>query len=172
MSFLEDAKKRFSVRSFINKPIPEETLDYMLECARVAPSAANRQAYVIYVLKEGEIRELVNETYPRAWIKQAPVLLVICENRNTSWKHSKTHDDFARIDATIAIDHITLAAAEKKIGTCWICHFDIDKCAEILDVTMGIIPFALLPLGYTNEQSDLNRHSEKRLTISDIVKTI
>jgi nitroreductase len=87
-----------------------------------------------------------------------------------SWKHSKTGKDHADIDATIAIDHITLAAAEQNIGSCWICAFDTLSCAQILSLEKGIMPMALLPLGYSDEKADIHRHRIKRKPTSKIFK--
>ena len=109
MNFLDLAKKRFSSRTFLDKPIEKEKLDYIFEAARIAPSAANKQAFYIFLLTKGVLRDKVNATYKGDWISQAPALLVICSNSNVSWKHSITKKDHADIDAAIAIDHMTLA---------------------------------------------------------------
>jgi nitroreductase len=68
----------------------------------------------------------------------------------------KDHTD---IDVSIIIDHMTLAAAEQGLGTCWICNFDALKCAEILQLPSNIEPIAYLPIGYPGkEPDDRNRH--------------
>ena len=43
MSFLELAKKRCSCRNFNDQQVPEETLQYILEAGRVAPTGVNKQ---------------------------------------------------------------------------------------------------------------------------------
>ena len=47
MTFHELAKKRFSVRSYSGRAVEDEVLNYVLECARMAPSAVNRQPWRI-----------------------------------------------------------------------------------------------------------------------------
>jgi len=172
MDFLDLAKSRFSARSYLNKPIEKENLDYILEAARIAPSAANKQAFCIYLLTDGEIRDKINSTYGRDWIKQAPVLLVICADENVSCMQKKKKKGHGDIDATIAIDHITLAAAEKGLATCWICHFDIEECIKILNLDPNIIPMAMLPLGYSNEKPEINRQKFQRKPLGEILKSI
>ena len=44
MDFLELTKKRYSVRSYTSQEVEKEKLDYILECARYAPSAVNKHS--------------------------------------------------------------------------------------------------------------------------------
>ena len=41
MSFLELARKRCSIRKYAPKNVEQEKIDYILEAARLAPSALN-----------------------------------------------------------------------------------------------------------------------------------
>jgi len=69
----------------------------------------------------------------------------------------------------IAIDHITLAASDNGLATCWICKFDAMKCSEILKLPSHISPVAIIPLGYpADEPNDSERHL-KRKPLNEIV---
>jgi nitroreductase len=169
--FIELVKKRYSVRSYLDRPVEEEKLDYILECGRLAPSAANLQPWLIYVVKDRDLRMKLDGTYGRDWIRQAPVLLVFCGDHAKAWKRpdGKDHTD---IDVSILINHITLAAAEQDLGTCWICHFDAVKCRDILKLPEHIEPIAYLPLGYpANILDDRSRHLVRK-TMTEIIKSI
>lgn len=158
ITFLELAKKRYSVRSYQNRQVEEEKLNYILECGRVAPSAANYQPWHITVVRDAELRNQLAETYNRDWFRQAPIVLVFCGDHTTGWKRSdgKDHTD---IDVAIIIDHMTLAAADKGLGTCWICNFDAKACAGILNLPPSLEPVAYLSLGYpAREPEDPARH--------------
>jgi len=162
MTFLELAKKRYSVRGYSEKPVEEKTLNYILECGRVAPSAAYYQPWHIYVIHDTEIRTRLNTTYQREWFASAPVIFVFCGDHSIGWKRNdgKDHTD---IDVSIIIDHITLAAAEKGLGTCWICNFDAYACSRILDLPSNIEPIAYLSLGYpAKEPEDPARHLNRK----------
>ena len=50
MTFKELCEARYSVRAYKNEPIDAEKLAYVLECARLAPSAVNRQPWRLHVL--------------------------------------------------------------------------------------------------------------------------
>ena len=58
------------------------------------------------------------------------------------------------IDVAIAVDHMTLAAVEEGLGTCWIGAFYEDKVKEILGVPQTVRVVALLPLGYPAETAN------------------
>ena len=168
MTFLELAKKRYSCRNYLPKVIEPEKLNYILECGRIAPSAANYQPWQIYVVTNADLKRKLYETYKRDWFLQAPVILVFLGDHSQGWKRGdgKDHTD---IDISIIIDHITLAAAEQELGTCWICNFDAGKCRQILNLPDHLEPIAYLPLGYPAESTDSNVRHLKRKSINEIV---
>ncbi len=163
-NFYELAKSRYSVRCYLDKQVEEEKLNYILECGRVAPSAANYQPWHVVVIRDHEMRKKLSGTYNRAWFLQAPVILVLCGDHTQGWKRAdgKDHTD---VDISIIADHITLAAAEQGLGTCWICNFDAKKCSEILQLPAHIEPITYLPLGYPDNVPDNTaRHLVRKST--------
>lgn len=74
MNFLELVKARHSVRSYVERPIEQSKLDYILECVRLAPSAVNFQPWKFAVVTEKNLLDAVKSTYPREWIKTAPCI--------------------------------------------------------------------------------------------------
>ena len=65
MSFLELAKKRCSCRNFNDQQVPEETLQYILEAGRVAPTGVNKQPQHILVVRSKEGLAKMNEVLQR-----------------------------------------------------------------------------------------------------------
>jgi nitroreductase len=55
-NFYELAKTRYSVRNYSDVSVAEEKLKYILECGRIAPSAANYQPWHIIVIRNSEMR--------------------------------------------------------------------------------------------------------------------
>jgi nitroreductase len=168
MNFLELAKSRFSVRKYKPDPVSDADLNYVLEAGRIAPSAVNYQPWHFLVLREKESLETIHQTYHREWFKEATVVIVLLGDHNLGWKRAdgKDHTD---IDIAIAADHMTLAATDKGLGTCWICNFDKKKMIELFDLPEHLEPIVFLPLGYPDLQSDPARHASKRKTLADIV---
>jgi nitroreductase len=167
--FLELAKKRFSSRKYLQKPVEEEKLMQILEAARIAPSAANKQPWIFYVIRNEDKRILISEAYHRDWLKSAPVILVACADHKSGWIRSD-NKDHCDIDLAIAIDHMTLQAAELGLGTCWICNFDPKKCRQILQLNDYIEPIAILPIAYPADSTDVNRHNISRKKMSEILR--
>ena len=168
MSFLELAKKRYSTRKYENIHVEKEKLMEILEAGRVAPSAANYQPLHFIVIQDQEMRKDIATTYHRPWILQAPVIIVVCGDHNRAWRRpdGKDHLD---IDAAIAIDHMTLAAADLGLGTCWVCMFNAMLCHQILNLPRQIETIALLHLGYPADEADVYRHEKERKRIDEIV---
>ena len=61
MSFLELAKKRYSVRSYKEAPVEREKLDQILGAGRVAPTGANKQPQRLIVVQSKEGLEKVGK---------------------------------------------------------------------------------------------------------------
>lgn len=167
MKFIELAIKRFSVRNFEQRPVEKEKLLYILEAARIAPSAVNFQPWKFIVVTKPELLELVQTVYHRQWLATAPVIIIALGNHDKGWRRKSDDKDFTEIDVAIAIDHLTLAATELDLGTCWICNFDVEKCCQILNIPDYLEPIALIPVGYPVKLPDLNKnreHLEKLVT--------
>lgn len=150
MDFLDLVQKRFSVRVYETKPVAAEAIDKVLEAARLAPSAANRQPLHLIVLHGGPHREAINMAYPRDWFRKPPVVVVVCVETAKAWVRSDGKN-YADVDAAIALDHMALEAAELGLGSCWVAAFDPAKIKAILGLPDGIEPLAMLPIGYPAE---------------------
>jgi len=169
MNFHELARNRFSSRKYLDKPVEEEKLIKVLEAARIAPSAANKQPWLFYVVRENENRKNISQAYHREWLSTAPVIIVACADHKSVWKRSDGKD-YCDIDLAIAIDHITLQATDLGLGTCWICNFDTVRCRQILNLPANVEPIAIIPLAYPADETNPQRHITLRKPLGDIVK--
>lgn len=57
MNVMEAIKTRCSVRSYQDRPVEKEKIDMILEAARLAPSASNRQEWRFIVVRDRETRQ-------------------------------------------------------------------------------------------------------------------
>lgn len=163
MNFLGLAKKRRSVRSYTSQTVEDEKLHYLLECARLAHSAVNRQPWHFFVVKSEEKKHRLRQCYARDWFAQAPLYIVICADDANAWVRQADGKNHADIDAAIAIEHLCLAAADLGLGTCWVCNFDVVKCSELLALPSNQRPVAILPVGYP-DHTDVKRSVKKELS--------
>ena len=147
MDFSDLATKRISVRGYRPDPVPEATLTRILHAAHMAPSAVNRQPWRIVVIRAEAQRRAVHEAYPRDWLLQAPLILAICVEPAAAWTRPEDGWNSAETDGAILMTHLTLAAAEAGLGTCWIAAFSPSKLRAALGLPDGVVPLALTPLG-------------------------
>lgn len=67
MNFKDLVTQRFSARKYTNENVSQKELDYILECARLAPSAVNKQPWKFVVVKSEKMKSLLQQTYNREW---------------------------------------------------------------------------------------------------------
>lgn len=147
MDFTEVVKSRFSVRGYENKPVEAEKLQAILEAARIAPTASNRQAFKILVLDTMANREKLQKIYSREWFTEAPLAVCVCAIPHEAWVRADGKN-YSDVDAAIVMDHIILAATAQGLGTCWIAAFDAKAAKELLQMEDGWEPVIFTPLGY------------------------
>ena len=165
MEFLDVIKSRYSVRAYKPDPVDEHVLQQVLEAARWAPTANNRQPLQLIVIhtegREAELRRICD----RPWFVQAPHIVCACGIPAQSWTRmdGKPYTD---VDAAIVMDHLILAAADLGLGTFWIADFDPMAAREVLGLPEGVEPVAFSPLGYPADQP----RSKKRKALSELVR--
>ena len=148
MEFRELVRTRYSARAYDPAPVDDDALARILEAVRLAPTAANRQAFRVFVLatkgREDELRRI----YDRAWFVQAPLVLAVCAVPAEGWVRAVDGWSAAGVDATIAMTHLILAAADEGLGTCWVAAFDPTAAREVLGLSQDVVPWAFTPLGH------------------------
>ncbi|MFW6189189.1 MAG: nitroreductase family protein [Planctomycetota bacterium] len=151
MDFYEVIRKRRSVRAYEARAVSKDKLERVLEAAQQAPSAANRQPYVFYVVQDEERRARLKEAYSQQWLVDAPVAVCACTRPSEAWERVDGKN-YADVDVSIAMEHLVLAAAAEGLGTCWIGAFNPEKLRAVLDIPPDLDPVALTPLGHPAQE--------------------
>ncbi len=154
MELMNIIKTRKSVRSYTDQNVEDEKITKVLEAARLAPSAKNKQCWRYMVIKDAQtINEICKAAKGNKWLKDAPVVIVACGNKDESF----IRDDFNyyAIDVAISFEHLVLVATEEGLGTCWIGSFEEDKIKAILNIPDEYDIIALTPLGYPKDKEKL-----------------
>ena len=88
--------------------------------------------------------------YASRWFTQAPLVIAVVAVPGEAWRRmdDKPYDE---VDATIAMDHLILAAASLGLGTCWIAAFDPAAAREVLGLPDDVEPVAFTPLGWPDK---------------------
>ena len=152
MDVFEAIEKRYSVRGYKPDPVEDDKLRQVLEAARRAPTAANRQPFRMLVVHTAGREEELARVYGRRWLTQAPLVIAFVAVPGEAWRRmdDKPYDE---VDATIAMDHLVLAATALGLGTCWIAAFDPDAAREVFGLPDDVELVALTPLGYPDKAS-------------------
>ncbi len=164
MELKEAIRRRQSIRDYEDKPVPEEKLMNVLEAGRLAPSGNNSQSWKFIVVKEPKRRqELAQAANWQTFIGEAPVIIVAVA---TNAERVMTCGVPAYpVDLAIAVDHMTLAAVDEGLGTCWIGAFSQEKVKEILKIPERYKVVTLFPLGFPKRE----RATKARKSLEQIV---
>ncbi|MGD0495816.1 MAG: nitroreductase family protein [Candidatus Bathyarchaeia archaeon] len=154
MDVLEAIRIRRSIRKYRPEPIPDEKLETILEAARLAPSAANRQPWRFVVVEERQRRKaLAKAANDQTFVGDAGAIVVAISDPE---KSARWHEK----DTMIALEHMVLAATALGYGTCWIGAFDEDAVKSLLKIPAKMKVVALLPIGMPDEKPAPRRRKE------------
>ena len=150
MSAYETIKNRGSIRRYKAEPIPERTLETVLDSARLAQSAANRQPWhFVVVTGEASKKALVDVARQQSFVGRAAAVIVCIADPEASAKVGP-FEGFL-IDVAIAIENMALTAWELGIGSCWIGAYDEPEAKRVLGIPDHLRVVSLLTLGYRDE---------------------
>jgi len=156
-SFLDLARARRSVRAFTDAAVPDKDVQTLIAAAIAAPSAGNRQAWHLYVVRNREIlQQLAHEAAGQPFIADVPVAFVFClqPDLNKDRYAERGRDLYCIQDSAAAIQNVLLAATDLGLGTCWCGGFNEAKAAEILGLPANRRPVAIVPIGHPAAEQD------------------
>ncbi len=149
-SFLELCRHRRSIRKYTNQPVEQEKIDYLLQCALMAPSSKRTNPWEFIVVRdEAKLRAMSGcRTYGSQMFETAKAGIVIALDTTLS--------DAWMCDGAITAEHILLAAEEQGLGACW-CHVYCREASEELIKRLCGIPedktvLCVISLGYKDEE--------------------
>lgn len=149
MEFYDVVETRRSIRAYSpDKPIKDEQLKRILQAARLAPTAANRQAFKLIVIKNPQ---KILQFIKHKWVLQAPVVIALFVDEDLAWVRKFDQKNFAWVDGSIVFDHLILAATAEGLSTVWIANADPSAMEKICKVPSNYRFLALTPLGYSAE---------------------
>ncbi|MFH0910071.1 MAG: nitroreductase family protein [Planctomycetota bacterium] len=166
MDIYEAVRKRYSCRSYSNRPVPEDLLDKILDAARLAPSANNRQRWRVVTVRDATARKkLAEAARGQTFVSEAPVVLAFCSEGDNGHVMTCGQPSYP-IDAAIFIDHVSLLCAAEGLGTCWIGAFHEDQAQKLLGIPREVRVIELMPVGFPTDRAPAAR---SRLPLEKIV---
>lgn len=143
-------------------------MQQILEAANRAPSAGNLQGYEIFVGQHAAKKAaLAQAALDQDFIGDAPVVLVFCTDAARSvQKYGRRGETLYTIqDATIACTFAMLAVTAVNLASVWVGAFHVKTVQQIIGAPPGVVPVAILPIGYAAESPPLTPRRE----LADIV---
>ncbi len=164
MNVFEAIQSRYSVRDYLDREVEEEKLSRIMEAARLAPSASNRQEWRFVIVRDPKKRQaLMKAAKNQEFVGQAPVVIACCARTDN---HVMSCGQLCYpIDVAIAIEHICLQAVDEGLGTCWIGAFYEEPVKKLLEIPNEIRVVELLTLGYAGDRPSI----KNRLPLEKIV---
>lgn len=145
MEYRQLIRERYSVRKFSDQPVEDSQVAAILNAARTAPTAVNKQPQRILVLRNAESMAKLKDCTPYTF--NAPVALIVCCRKDEAWVRPYDGDNSGVIDAAIVGTHIMLAAHDLGLGSTWVGHFDPTALRRSFNFPDNIEPVAIFPIG-------------------------
>ena len=151
MNLYDAIKARYSVRAYQDRDVEQEKIDRIMDAARLAPSASNRQPWKFVLVRDAETRKkLVSICHNQEFVGQAPVVIAgVGLSPNRIMSCGVPSDP---VDVAIAMEHIALAAVAEGLGTCWIGSFDQERIRKLLDIPDNAKVVQVMTLGYPADE--------------------
>jgi nitroreductase len=148
-------RDRRSIRRYKDTPVERDIIEQVLDAARLAPSWKNLQCWRFLVLttpagKEALLSAFADDNPGKKALLQAPVAIVVCADPAES---DRSHGiEYYVADASIAFEHLCLAAHALGLGTCWMGLFDEAEMKAGLKIPDNMRVVGVTPLGYPDQQ--------------------
>ena len=152
MDALQALCTRRSIRKYLDKPVPQEVLQQILQAAMYAPSACNQQPWQFVVIDDRKLLREVPTVHPYARMAaEAPLAILVCSDTTL-----EQVPGYWVIDCSAAVQNLLLAAHALGLGAVWCGVYPQQERVEgfrrLLGLPKHVIPHSLVPLGYPAEQ--------------------
>jgi nitroreductase len=156
---------RCSVRDYNNEEIGDDEIAYLMDCAAMAPSAGNLEAWDVVLVRDTDRKEALSDAAGgQPQVMHAPAVFVVCANYVRSMsRYAERGILYAVQDATIACTYLMLAAHAIQLRSCWVGAFDEEEVKEILSLPPHVRPITLLCIGKGRLPSSLT----ERMPVSE-----
>lgn len=166
MSVTDLMANRYSERRFSPAPVEGEKLQAILAAGALAPTAENKQPQRILVVRGNEALAKMDKCTRCRF--GAPVVLVLAYDMTVAARHPDV-TDFGTVDIAIVGDHMSLAAEELGVHSCWVGLIDPPELRRQFDVPQTYKIVAVMPLGYPSERSRPSRLHRMRQGVQKTV---
>jgi len=140
MDVYEAVRTVLAVRRYRDDPIPEATLQRIVEAAHLTASSKNEQPWHFIVIQERETLQQLGAMIPYGpYIAQAPLAIAVALDKSI----------FAVSDASRAVQSMVLTAWADGVGSNWVGFIGgLDNVKPLLHIPAEVDLLAIIPFGY------------------------
>lgn len=154
MDVFDVIASRRSIRSFKKQALSQETINQLVDAARLAPSAGNAQSWAFVLATEQKTKQaLAVAAFGQKWLEEAAVVFVVCADlKRAEESYAERGKSLYCIqDTSAAVENILLAATSLGLGACWMGAFREEEIRKVINAPVEMRPVALIPVGVPNE---------------------
>jgi len=146
-------QERRSVRKYNSKKVSWDNVAEILEAGIQAPCAGGIQNYHFIVVQSSKKRGLISKACRQSWMSQAPVFIVICNDKQKTKKfYEDVGEKYSTQNCAVAAENILLKAHSLGLSTCWIGSYDEIELASILKLPENVNPDMIITIGYSDSK--------------------
>jgi nitroreductase len=154
MDFETVVKRRRMCRVFLDRDVPQEKIDRILDLASRYPSAGHTEPQEFIVVHNRRMKEdLAHAALDQMFVAQAPVVIVVVSDVRLSARRygERGVRFFSIIDGAFVAMLILLAVVEEGLGACFVGSFYDEQVQELLSLPQEVRPIGIIPIGYCAE---------------------
>lgn len=158
---LDNIFARKSVRTYLDKGVEKEKIDWMLRAGMAAPTGRDLRPWEFVVISDRATLDSMATALPYAkMLKQARQAIVVCGD--------STRSSYWYLDCSAATQNILLAAESLGLGAVWTAAYPYEDRMEVVrrftNMPKNVLPLCVIPFGYpaTNEQPK-QKFDEKKI---------
>lgn len=154
MDFETVVKSRRMCRAFMEREVPQEKIDRILELASRYPSAGHTEPQEFIMVHDRRMKEdLAHAALDQMFVAQAPlVIVVVSDVRRSARRYGERGVSFfSIIDGAFVAMLILLAVVEEGLGACFVGSFYDEEVQELLSLPQEVRPIGIIPIGYCAE---------------------
>jgi len=154
MDFETVVKKRRMCRKYLDRHVPQEKVDRILDIACRYPSAGHTEPQEFVVVRDQRVKEaLARAALGQMFVAQAPlVIVVVSDTRRSAQRYGERGVRFySIIDGAFVAMLILLTAVDEGLGACFVAAFHDREVQQVLGLPLDVRPIGVIPIGYCSE---------------------
>src|SRR5215217_8176234 len=154
MDFETVVKRRRMCREYLDRDVPQEKVDRILDLASRYPSAGHTEPQEFIVVRDQQVKEdLARAALDQMFVAQAPLVIgVVSDIRRSVRRYGERGVHFfSIIDGAFVAMLILLAVVDEGLGACFVGSFYDEQVQEVLSLPQEVRPIGIIPISYCAE---------------------